>query len=94
MALSMLPQPAADLPPPMNHIFVDFENVQQIDLSLIGSSSVSCTLLLGARQKLDGELVEKLMANAPSIQLVRLKTSGRNALDFALAYYMGRGARW
>ena len=30
------------------------------------------------------------MENAASIQLVRLTTSGRNALDFALAYYVGR----
>lgn len=75
----------------MNHVFVDFENVHQVDRSVIGSKSVCFTLLLGARQtKLDVALVEKLMEHAASVQLVRLTSSGRNALDFTLAYYLGR----
>ena len=75
----------------MNHVFVDFENVHQVDLSLIGAKGVSFTLMVGAKQtKLDADLVEKLMAHSLSVQLVKLKSSGRNALDFALAYYLGR----
>ena len=82
---------SAHLAPPMNQVFVDFENVHEVDPALIGAKSVSLTLLLGARQtKLDAALVEKLMENAASVQLVRLTTSGRNALDFTLAYYVGR----
>ncbi len=77
--------------PAMNHVFVDYENVHEVDASILGAKSVTLTLLLGARQtKLDAELVEKLMAHASSIQLIRLTTSGKNALDFALAYYVGR----
>lgn len=38
------------LPPPMNHVFVDFENVHEVDPAVIGARSVSLTLLLGARQ--------------------------------------------
>ena len=83
--------PTHDLPPPVNHVFVDFENVHEIDLEVIGSKSVSFTLLLGSRQtKLDVCLVEKLLAHAVSVQLVRLTASGKNALDFTLAYYIGR----
>lgn len=75
----------------MNHVFVDFENVHQVDLSLIGAKSVGFTLMVGAKQtKLDSDLVEKLMAHSSSVQLVKLKSSGQNALDFALAYYLGR----
>lgn len=77
--------------PPLNHVFVDFENVQEIDASVIGEKSVTFTLLLGAKQtKLDAGLVEKLMAHAASVQLIRLTSSGKNALDFTLAYYVGR----
>jgi hypothetical protein len=48
-------------------------------------------LLLGARQtRLEVDLVEKLIKYAASVQLVRLTTSGQNALDFTLAYYLGR----
>ena len=81
----------SDLPRPMNHVFVDFENVRHVDFSLIGAKAVSFTLLLGARNtKLDVPLVEKLMEHAASVQLVRQTSSGRNALDFALSYYLGR----
>ena len=80
-----------EIAPPLNHVFVDFENVQQIDVSVIGAKSVNFTLLLGAKQtKLDAGLVEKLMMHAASVQIVRLASSGKNALDFTLAYYVGR----
>ena len=82
---------ATDLPPPVNHVFVDFENVHSVDLAVIGSKTVHLTLLLGPRQtKLDVVLVEKLLQHAPTVQLVRLGSAGRNALDFTLAYYIGR----
>lgn len=89
--LAMTAATTSELPPPMNHVFVDFENVHQVDLSVIGKKAVSFTLLLGAKQtKLDAALVEKLMEHAASVQLIRLTTSGKNALDFAVAYYLGR----
>lgn len=76
-----------------NHVFVDFENVHHVELSVIAEESVSFTLLLGARQKkLDAELVEMLLSHASSVHLIRLASSGKNALDFALAYYVGRAA--
>ena len=77
----------------MNHVFVDYENVHHVDLSLIGAKSVSFTLMVGAKQsKLNTDLVEKLIEHSSSVQLVKLKSSGKNALDFALAYYLGRAA--
>jgi hypothetical protein len=77
----------------VNYVFVDYENVQDIDLSIIGAQAVHFTLLLGLRnKKLDADVVEKLLANAASVQLVRLSADGRNALDFTLAYYVGRAA--
>ena len=86
-----MPTVTADLPPPVNHVFVDFENVHEIDLAIIGSKAVSFTLLLGPRQmKLGVSLVEKLLEHAASVQLVRLTSAGKNALDFTLAYYVGR----
>jgi hypothetical protein len=80
-----------EIAPPLNHVFVDFENVHQIDDSVLGAKSVNLTILLGAKQtKMDAGLVEKLMEHAACVQLIRLGSSGRNALDFALAYYVGR----
>ncbi len=78
-------------PAPKHHVFVDCENIHPVDAALIGAESFHFTFLLGAQQtKLDVALVEKLMAHAATVQLIRLTSSGRNALDFALAYYLGR----
>jgi PIN domain len=77
----------------LHHVFVDYENVHQCVLSEVGSTTVMYTILMGAKQtKLDAALVEKLLAQAESVQLVRLTASGKNALDFTLAYYVGRAA--
>ena len=82
-----------DLKHPVNYIFVDCENVKSVDLSVVGARTVHLTLLLGAQQtRLDAALVEKLMEHSASAQLVRLQSSGRNALDFALAFYLGKAA--
>ena len=58
------------LAPPLHHVFVDFENVHKVDLTIIGSKAVTFTLLVGAKQsKLDVSLVEKLFEHAVSVQL-------------------------
>jgi len=91
--MNHMPSAPSDTSRPVNHVFVDFENVQDIDVAVIGNKAVTFTLLLGSRQtKLDVSLVEKLLAHAGSVELVRLTSGGRNALDFTLAYYVGRAA--
>ena len=85
--------PPAELSPSWNHVFVDFENVQEIDFAALGNKPATYTLLLGAKQtRLDAGLVEELMKHAGMVELIRLASSGKNALDFALAYYVGRAA--
>ena len=82
---------ATNSPPRVNHVFIDYENVHALDLDIIGNKAVNFTLLLGAKQKkLEVPIVEKLLAHAASVHMVRLGSSGKNALDFALAYYLGR----
>lgn len=86
-----MPTVSTDLPPLVNHVFVDYENVHAVDPAVIGSKTVHLTLLLGAQKtKFDATVVEKLLHHAANVELVRLKSPGRNALDFTLAYYLGR----
>lgn len=81
----------SDLPPPVNHVFVDYENVHTVDPSIFGTKTVHLILLLGAQKaKFDATLVEQLLQHAGTVELIRLESSGRNALDFSLAYYVGR----
>ena len=85
---------AAEPRKPVNYVFVDYENVPGVDLSCIGEKAAHVTLLLGARQtKLDVTLAQKLMAHAASTQLIRLEKEGKNALDFTLAFYLGRAVQ-
>jgi hypothetical protein len=73
------------------HVFVDFENVSEIDYEIIRNKSVHFVLMVGAKQtKLDITLVEELLNNASSVEVIRLTMIGKNALDFTLAYYLGR----
>lgn len=77
--------------PAINHVFIDFENVPSIRLTGFTGGSVRVTILIGEKQKrLDTALVEQLLQHAANVNFVRLESSGRNALDFTLAYYVGR----
>jgi len=79
-------------PAPVHHVFIDFENVQEIAPEAFAAKTASYVLLLGSKQrKLDAALLEQLLQHAASVELVRLTSPGRNALDFTLAYYVGRG---
>ena len=78
---------------PVHHIFVDFENVQEIDLGSIGEKSVEVTLLLGRMQKrLEVGLVKQLLQRPSGVRLIEMGASGKNALDLALAYHLGKAA--
>ena len=73
-----------------NYIFVDFENVQEMDWDRIANKPVKVVLLLGTQQKnLPVHLVRKLVKVGSQVQLVEVKRAGKNALDMILAHYVG-----
>jgi hypothetical protein len=74
-----------------HYIFVDFENVQDVDLELIEGRPVHVTLLIGSKQtKLPTELSMQIHNFSGQLQPVQLDASGRNALDLTLSSYLGR----
>ena len=77
---------------PRDHlVFVDFENVPNIDLALIAVHPVRVTLLIGKNQKrLELALVQQIHQLGDRIQLIEVGASGHNALDLTLAYHLGR----
>lgn len=73
-----------------HYIFVDFENVHEVQLDLIEDKPVVVVLVLGERhKKLPVELVKQLLKYPAQVRLVEAGLSGRNALDFVLAYLIG-----
>ena len=84
---------SGELHSPVHHVLVDFENVQEIDLGSIGEKSVEVTLLLGRMQKrLEVGLVKQLLQRPSGVRLIEMGASGKNALDLALAYHLGKAA--
>lgn len=76
---------------PVNHLFVDLENVKTIDAAVIVGKHLRLHVFLGPQnKKLDVEVVEKLLENAQAVQMIRIAKVGRNALDFVLAYHLGQ----
>ena len=76
---------------PLIAVFVDFENVQEVDLEAVRDQPVHVTLLVGKNQrKIDLQLAKQLMEFTAQVRIIEVGASGRNALDLTLACYLGR----
>jgi hypothetical protein len=73
------------------YIFIDFENVQPRDLALLKGREFKVMIFIGATQaKLPTEFVFAVQALGPVAEYLQIDGNGRNALDFHIAYYLGR----
>lgn len=76
---------------PVNHVFVDLENVKTVEVSVFERKNMTFHLILGpSNGKLDVGLVEKLVEHAAAVRMVRSPQQGANAADFVLAYHLGQ----
>src|ERR1051325_3525275 len=77
-----------------NYLFVDFENVQPMDLERIESKPVQVALVLGEKHKmLPVAFVKQIQKFAEQVRLIETPLNGRNALDFVLAFEIGSQAQ-
>ena len=71
-------------------LLVDFENVQQVDFSLLDEST-NVVLFVGASQKsIPIELVTSAQKLGARVDWQRVEGNGSNALDFHIACHLGR----
>jgi hypothetical protein len=71
-------------------VLVDFENVQPKDLGLLKGGPFQVKVFLGPNQsKVPVSLAVALQSLGNSAEYIILATSGNNALDFHIAYYIG-----
>jgi len=74
-----------------NIILIDFENVQPKDLAQLRGRHFQTKLFCGATQsKIPFDLAAELQPLGPDAEYIRITGTGRNALDFHIAYYIGR----
>lgn len=72
-------------------ILIDFENVQPGNLALLRGRDFKIMVFLGATQaKLPTDLACELQALGANAEYVRCAGNGPNALDFHIAYHVGR----
>lgn len=73
-----------------NYVLIDFENVQPSNLEVLKKHPFKVFVFVGANQtKVPIDLAAAMQALGESAQYVRIAGSGKNALDFHIAYYIG-----
>ena len=71
-------------------LFVDLENVQKVDLSLVPADARVMIFYGVTQKKLPEELVVKAQPLGVRLKWVKISGQGPNALDFHIAFYLGQ----
>lgn len=75
----------------MNYILIDFENVHVKSLALLKGELFEVRVFLGPKNsRLPVELVLAIQELGSRAEYIILESSGSNALDFHIAYYLGK----
>lgn len=75
----------------LTYILVDFENVQPPDMGLLSGEQYQLRIFHGPHQKkLDFDIAVTLQPLGDRVKYIQSDRHGKNALDFYIAFYMGR----
>lgn len=78
---------------PTNYVLIDFENVQPKSLDHLAHDHFKIIVFVGASQtKLPCETAMSLQRFGNRVEYIKVSRNGSNALDFHIAYYVGRFA--
>jgi len=74
-----------------SYVLIDYENVQPASLAALEGEPFHVLVFVGASQaKVTFELVSVLQRMGERAEYIKATGSGRNAVDFHIAYYMGQ----
>ena len=74
-----------------SYILVDFENVQPASIGALDAAAFSIIFLVGAKQRhMEIDVVQALKLSGVPFDIQRIEGNGKNALDFHIAYFIGR----
>ena len=77
-----------------NYVLIDFENVQVKSLALLKGDEFKIFVFVGKNNnKLPFELVNDIQKFGDRGEYVKLESSGPNALDFHIAFYLASWSR-
>lgn len=73
-----------------NYVLIDFENVQPSNLEILKQHPFKVLVFVGANQaKIPFDLATAMQTLGNAAQYIKITGTGKNALDFHIAYYMG-----
>jgi hypothetical protein len=73
-----------------NYVLIDFENVQPSNLDVLQNHPFKVLVFVGANQtKVPFDLATAMQALGEAAQYIKITGTGKNALDFHVAYYVG-----
>ncbi len=74
-----------------NFVLVDVENVQPRNIGVLYGSPFKIMVFVGAAQgKIPLDMARALQAFGSDVEYIQMDGNGTNALDFHIAYYVGR----
>jgi hypothetical protein len=73
-----------------NYVLLDFENVQPGNLELLQGGPFKIMVFVGSKQKVSVDVAKAVQPFGPDGDYIQIQGSGKNALDFHIAYYIGR----
>ncbi len=75
----------------MNYVLIDLENIQPEHLSVLAGQNLKVLVFVGQNQsKLSFDLVSAVQHLGKNAEYVKIQGNGPNALDFHIAFYIGR----
>ena len=77
--------------PNQTTLLVDYENVQNIHLSIVKERDINIKIFVGHNQnKIPFKLVQTAQQFGERIEWIKVEGMGSNALDFYIAFYLGQ----
>ena len=75
----------------MNYVLIDLENIQPEHLSVLAGQNFKVLVFVGQNQsKISFDLVSAVQHLGKNAEYVKIQGNGPNALDFHIAFYIGR----
>jgi hypothetical protein len=73
-----------------NHVLIDYENVQPTVADVLAAPVFKVWVFLGVQQiKVKVDLLDLVQRKGDDARIIKISSSGRNALDFHMSYYVG-----
>ena len=72
------------------YLYIDYENVQDVNVDLIKKTMKVMVIVGDNQSKIPIDLIVKTQPFGEGVEWLRVSGKGRNALDFFIAFFLGR----